>query len=89
MLYCDLFVVTGGGCRFCGSVEHYRRDCPERNSNKNLGNYFCFSFRVLQVFLCLKTQQTVLYGAFSYRVKDFLAVLVVPNYVNWASLRCT
>lgn len=25
----------GGGCRFCGSVEHYRRDCPERNENKN------------------------------------------------------
>lgn len=24
----------GGGCRFCGSVEHYRRDCPERNVNK-------------------------------------------------------
>jgi len=27
----------GGGCRFCGSVEHYRRDCPERNPNKNNG----------------------------------------------------
>jgi len=21
----------GGGCKFCGSVEHYRRDCPEKN----------------------------------------------------------
>lgn len=25
----------GGGCRFCGSVEHYRRDCPERSVNQN------------------------------------------------------
>lgn len=24
----------GGGCKFCGSVEHYRRDCPERAENQ-------------------------------------------------------
>ncbi|XP_057300651.1 zinc finger CCHC domain-containing protein 9-like [Hydractinia symbiolongicarpus] len=24
----------GGGCKFCGSVEHYRKDCPERQINQ-------------------------------------------------------
>jgi len=24
----------GGGCKFCGSVEHYRKDCPERSENQ-------------------------------------------------------
>lgn len=24
----------GGGCKFCGSVEHFRKDCPERDVNK-------------------------------------------------------
>lgn len=24
----------GGGCKFCGSVEHFRKDCPERDCNK-------------------------------------------------------
>jgi len=23
----------GGGCKFCGSVEHYKRDCLEKNEN--------------------------------------------------------
>merc|ERR1712072_270811 len=23
----------GGGCKFCGSVEHYKRDCPEKNGD--------------------------------------------------------
>jgi len=27
----------GGGCKFCGSVEHYRRDCPERNTGDEGG----------------------------------------------------
>ena len=25
---------TGGGCAFCQSVEHYKRDCPENPGNK-------------------------------------------------------
>lgn len=36
-LYCfifQLYLLTGGCCRLCGSVEHYRKDCPE---NQNLG----------------------------------------------------
>jgi len=27
----------GGGCKFCGSVEHYRRDCPERSKEEGKG----------------------------------------------------
>merc|ERR1711973_1034159 len=28
----------GGGCKFCGSVEHYKRDCPEKNGETKESN---------------------------------------------------
>lgn len=30
--------LLGGGCKMCGSVEHFRRDCPELLVRKTKGN---------------------------------------------------
>ena len=27
---CPFFFSKGGGCRFCGSVEHLKSDCPRK-----------------------------------------------------------
>ena len=24
--------ISGGGCAFCGSVEHFKKDCPENSA---------------------------------------------------------
>ena len=28
LLICFPILCAGGGCKICGSVEHFRRDCP-------------------------------------------------------------
>lgn len=25
-------MLTGGGCKLCGSVEHFKKDCPEKQN---------------------------------------------------------
>ncbi|KAL7712505.1 CCHC-type domain-containing protein [Entamoeba marina] len=29
---------NGGGCKFCGSVNHFAKDCPERRKRKEAGD---------------------------------------------------
>ena len=36
--FCFVMHFKGGGCKFCGSVEHLKRDCPQVARKKIKGN---------------------------------------------------
>lgn len=42
----------GGGCKICGSVEHFRRDCPEL-MQQNKGNKYLVAKMNIVVFLVI------------------------------------
>lgn len=49
-IFIDLFLSIGGGCKLCGSVKHFQKDCPE---NKNAGKIFGLRCRRIGLgFLC-------------------------------------
>jgi len=51
---------AGGGCKICGSVEHFRRNCPElakqtKGNNLNYTNAFVDTACLkVHVYVCLE-----------------------------------
>lgn len=67
LLICFPILCAGGGCKICGSVEHFRRDCPNLVQESKGDEILAFCLRMIikliTLFCFWLLQECVLFNA--------------------------
>lgn len=85
-LLVNFILFPGGGCKICGSVEHFRRDCPQL-VQQNKGKKYLANTNYAVVFL-------VVINLIPFDVRSLLDINIVLNvchclcYCVWQKFLC-
>ena len=72
-----LILFPGGGCKICGSVEHFRRDCPQL-IQQNKGKKYLVNTNYTVVFLEM--------SMIAFDVRSLIDINIVLNVLLFALL---